>query len=163
MSKIFYSVIGLLLLFCAETKGQFKKGSAIAPFVITLSNGQVFKAANVKKNVPVMLVYFAPDCDHCQHFSKDLLLNASLIKGKQVIMVTYFKLEDLVQFDKEYKLSANPNIRIGTEGTKFIVRKYYNIQQFPYIVMYNSNGLEATRFTTDVPFETIKTALLKLK
>ncbi|MEO6914483.1 MAG: thioredoxin fold domain-containing protein [Chitinophagaceae bacterium] len=163
MNRISVLAIGLLSLIHAETKGQFKSGTTIAPFEITLSNGQVFKAANVKKKVPVMLVYFAPDCDHCQHFSKDLLSNAAIIKNKQVIMITYFKVEDLVKFDKEYKLSANPNIKVGTEGTKFIVRKYYNILQFPYIVMYNSNGIEATRFTTDVPFETIRTAILKLK
>lgn len=156
-------VIFLSSIFGVHTSAQFKPGSTIAPFVITLSNGQVFKAANVKKGVPVMLVYFAPDCDHCQNFCKELLTNAAIIKNKQVVMVTYFKLEDLVQFDKTYKLSGNPNIKIGTEGTKFIVRKYYKIEQFPYIVMYNSNGIEATRFTTDVPFATIKTALAKLK
>lgn len=163
MNRIFVFAAGLLALFSSAAMAQFKPGSTIAPFVITLSNGQVFKAANVKKKVPVMLVYFAPDCDHCQNFSKELLANAAMIKNKQVVMVTYFKLEDLVKFDKQYKLSSNPNIKVGTEGTKFIVRKYYNIERFPYIVLYNSSGIEATRFTTDVPFETIRTAVSKLK
>jgi len=109
----------------------------IAPFKIRLTNGEVFSYKDMKKNTPTVLIYFSPSCEHCNDFTKELVKHGSELKNKQVIFITYLSLEETLAFDKLYNLSSRPYFKIGSEGYTFVVQKYYNIQKFPYIVLYD--------------------------
>lgn len=109
----------------------------IAPFKITLTNGKMFTYQDLKKNTPTVLVYFSPTCDHCKHFMDALLRNESQLKNKQIILITYQSVNEIKAFDQPYNVASKPYFKIGTEGLTFIVQKYYNIQKFPYIVLYD--------------------------
>lgn len=117
--------------------------AAIAPFKITMANGQSFSAAQLQKNKPTALIYFDPDCDHCVLFTKELLKQYKGVRNKQIIMVTYRPLPIIKDFENLFKLSSYPSIKMGTEMETFIVRKYYSIYTFPFIALYNSNGKAA--------------------
>lgn len=55
-------------------------------------------------------------------------------------MVTYLPVETLKPFVAKNNLNLFPNIYVGTEGSSFIVRYYYNIQTFPFIALFNKDG-----------------------
>ena len=112
--------------------------TGIAPFKITLLNGKSYTYTQLKKNTETILIYFSPTCDHCKDFTTELLKHESALKDKQIIMVTYVPVEEIKPFDSLYHISSKPNFKIGTEGYSFIVRKYYNVERFPYIVIYNN-------------------------
>ena len=44
----------------------------IPPFKMTLSDDRIFSASELPKGKPVVLIYFDPDCDHCQKLMKEL-------------------------------------------------------------------------------------------
>ena len=159
--KLLLSIIAGL--FFSHSYAQINPAPGIAPFEIKLTDGQVYNAANLKKNTPVILVYFAPDCDHCAAFAKELMAHYAVIKNKQLLMITYFPLPEVNKFDKQYNLSSHPNIKVGTEGNLFIVQKYYGIQRFPFIVLYNRNGKEVKRFIQETPFQTVLAAFSNLQ
>jgi thioredoxin-related protein len=113
----------------------------IAPFVITLADGKTFKAEDLKKQ-PTVLIYFSPDCDHCKDFTKSMLKNYKGVADKQIVMATYYSIESIKKFITQFDLNKYSNIKVGTEGSSFIVRNYYNVENFPFVALYDKNGKE---------------------
>jgi thioredoxin-related protein len=131
----------------------------IAPFNIKLTTGQTYKASQMAPG-PAVLVYFSPDCDHCQHFTADMVKNQSAIAGKQIVMITFQDMNMLAPFAKKYKLAQFPNIKVGTEGLSYDVQRYYQIRSFPYIAIYDKTGNLVKTYEGEHPhadiFKTIK-------
>jgi len=145
-------LIVLLSLIIYSAGFSQQKKTAIAPFKITLVDGKTYTANQLKKNTPIVLIYFSPDCDHCKNFTAELLKHKSELKDKQIVMVTYLPVSEIKPFDSLYHISSMPNFKIGTEGYTFIVRKYYNVQRFPFIVLYDKQmKLIKTLSPTDAP------------
>ena len=144
--------IVLLLLAVYFTGFSQQKKTTIAPFKITLVNGETYTANQLKKNTPTVLIYFSPGCDHCKNFTTELLKYKDALKDKQIVMVTYLPVTEIKPFDSTYHISSMPNFKIGTEGYTFIVRKYYDVQRFPFIVLYDKQmKLIKTLSPTDAP------------
>ena len=133
--KIFISL--LLFLFCLPIFAQQTKNIGIAPFKITLLNGKSYTYKDLKKNTPTVIIYFSPTCDHCKEFTKELVKHESELKSKQIIMVGYESIPEMKKFDSLFHISSKPNFKIGTEGYTFIVQKWYSVQRFPFVAMYN--------------------------
>jgi len=74
-------------------------------------------------------------------------------------MVTFQPMEMVKQFATTYNLASYPNIKIGTEGTSYLVQKYYQIRSFPYIAMYDKNGKHVRTFEGEQPYTEIFKAL----
>jgi len=149
-------------LFClvfALTSQAQSVSNKIAPFQMRLTNGQQFTSSQLAKG-PVVLIYFSPDCEHCQDFTKDLVKNYQVVANKQVVMVTFQSMEMLKPFVKNYSLANYSNIKVGTEGTSYIVQRYYGIRSFPYIAIYDKSGNLVKTYEGEQPhaeiFKTLK-------
>lgn len=140
----------LLFLFVATVVAQPTVHTNIAPFKITLVNGKPYNYLQIKKNIPTVLIYFSPTCDHCKAFTKELLTHDKELRSKQIIMVGYEPVKEMKGFDSTFHISAKPYIKMGTEGYTFIVQKYYGVQRFPFVAMYNKSG----KLVKTIPFVT---------
>ncbi|HAL81298.1 MAG TPA: hypothetical protein DCO83_02915 [Mucilaginibacter sp.] len=97
--------------------------------------------ANLKKNKPVMVIYFAPDCSHCQHLMYELKPKMKDFKNIQVVMITFVKeLKAIQVFYRDFDLKKYPNFIVGTEYPTYKVQQYYQVRTTPYIALYNKNG-----------------------
>ncbi len=134
ISVLLATFIGVVLF--AQTNSK----TTIAPFNITLTNGKTYTYKQLAKGKESILVYFSPTCEHCKKFTEAMLNRKKDLADKQIVMVSYLALNQVKAFDEEYKLSSYPNIKVGTEGYTFIVQKYYNIQNFPFVVRYDKAG-----------------------
>lgn len=123
------------LLFTVAVAQQNSK--AIAPFKIQLVNKNYYTYKELKKNTPSLLVYFSPTCEHCNTFVKELLKHKDVIASKQIVLITYLPVEELKPFVATFGLDKYANIHTGTEGYTFIVRKYYNVERFPFVAVYD--------------------------
>ncbi|MHC0069021.1 hypothetical protein ACWATR_40190, partial [Nostoc sp. UIC 10890] len=46
----------------------YKRFPTVPPFELTKEDGKTkISKSNLKKNQPVVVMFFSPDCDHCQH------------------------------------------------------------------------------------------------
>ncbi|MHA4739989.1 TlpA family protein disulfide reductase [Dyadobacter sp. MSC1_007] len=154
----------ILLLFFTATSGFSQSVSGakkIAPFQIRLTNGQQYTSSQLAAG-PVVLIYFSPDCDHCQDFTKDLLKNYNVVANKQVVMVTFQSMEMLKPFVSQYSLGTYPNFKVGTEGTSYLVQRYYQIRSFPYIAIYDKKGNLVRTFEGEQPHAEIFKALKQI-
>lgn len=92
-----------------------------------------------------MIIYFTPDCYHCQIFTKNLIQNISYFKDFQIIMITgtkteYPYLKLLQDFNKTYQLTKFKNITVGTEYPHYLVNDFYPVQSTPFVALYDKSG-----------------------
>ncbi|MDQ2752146.1 MAG: thioredoxin fold domain-containing protein [Bacteroidota bacterium] len=138
-----------VMLWCSVFAQQNGK-TGIAPFSIRMLNGKTYTYKELKKNTPTVLIYFSPTCEHCQAFTKELLKYDKELKDKQIVMVTYQPVKEMKPFDSMFHISSKHYIKMGTEGYTFLVQKYYGVQRFPFVVMFNKE----MKWVKTIPFVT---------
>lgn len=115
----------------------------IPAFHILTKDSTYLTNANLKKGKPVMIIYFSPDCSHCQRMMYEMKPEMNKFKGVQIVMVTFIQtnmLKMLKEFYRDYNFAAYPNIMMGTEYPDYKVQRYYGVATTPYIAVYGHNG-----------------------
>jgi protein-disulfide isomerase len=115
----------------------------IPPFKILRTDSTWFTPANLKKNHPVMIIYFSPDCSHCQHMMYEMKPKMKKLGNIQIVMVTFTdfdRLKMIQNFYRDFDLAKYPNITVGTEAHTYVVQRYYHVTMTPYIAVYDHNG-----------------------
>ncbi|MEP6596599.1 MAG: hypothetical protein ABJA71_11670, partial [Ginsengibacter sp.] len=78
-------------------------GSQTMPaFLITQTNGRVINSMKLVHTKPVVLIYFAPDCDHCITLLEKLFTQIDQFKKATLILVSFKPLNELAAFEKKY-------------------------------------------------------------
>jgi hypothetical protein len=141
--RIYFAALVLLSLGSGTMAlGQNAPGAdtaSIPNFTIVLANGQHVKKTDLKPHTPLMIVYYSPTCEHCQHFGQDLAAHIDQFKGAQIVMVTFRPLNEVSDYARICHLEHSPAL-IGSEGLTFVVQKHYSIQRFPFIAIYDRHG-----------------------
>lgn len=152
MKKLF--CLFLLILSINNLKAQKSDIQHIPPYRLLTKDSTYITPANLKKNKPVMIVYFSPDCTHCQHFTlemkeefeKEKKSKVHTLRNTQIVMATWTQLQEIQLFYKDYELAKYPNIVVGTEGTTYLIQRYYQVKTTPYIAIYSKSGLLVKAF-----------------
>jgi cytochrome oxidase Cu insertion factor (SCO1/SenC/PrrC family) len=131
-------------------------------FAMTLSNGQYFKAADLPKGKPVLLIYFAPDCDHCHTLMNEFFKRVGEFKSAEVVMVTFKPVSDVAAFEQAYQTYLNPNIKVGTEGATNFLRLFYKLQNTPFTALYNREGKLVSTYRKEPPLNELLKQLKQL-
>jgi len=155
-----------LMITAAYSRAQMLGVSAaipptIPPYHILTTDSVYVTPADLPRHKQVMIIYFAPDCSHCQHLMHDMELQMTEFKNVQIVMVTFVsQLRAIKDFYRDFKLSRYPNLTVGTEGYTYLVQKFYHVKTTPYIALYDKNGKLIRAFDKapkiDVLVETFK-------
>jgi thiol-disulfide isomerase/thioredoxin len=153
--KLFVLLISLISFSItrAQEDKDFKK--KIPPFHIQLVNGDSLASRQLKKNVPSMVVYFDPTCEHCQAFTRSLLEKINSFNNIQIVYITYTPISEVQKFEKDFNLKKYSNFKLGTEGDNFIVQKFYYVSKFPFIALYDKKGMLITFYRDPPSIETL--------
>lgn len=145
MNKIllFFGMMAIAASSCAQNPpaSRSKAAQGIPHYKILNTDSVYVTPANLKKNVPVMIIYFAPDCSHCQHLMYELKPKMEDLRHIQVVMVTFVsQLKAIQVFQRDFNLKKYPNFTVGTEGESYTVQRYFDVRMTPYIALYDKNG-----------------------
>ena len=111
-----------------------------------------------------MIIYFAPDCSHCQHLMMEMKPKMNELKNVQVVMITFVEQLKAIQvFYRDFDLAKYPNFIVGTEGYSYLVQKYYNVRSTPYIALYNKDGKLANSYQKPPKMEELVAAVKKIE
>ena len=99
-----------------------------------------------------MIMFFSPDCDHCQKQTKEMLAYKEELKNIQIMMISALSYKDSKTFYNEYGLASMPNVKLGTDPS-YKLRQIYRVQTMPAMYVYDKNGTLAKAFVgnIDVP------------
>lgn len=139
MKKLVFLVLAIIAGF-ACTRAQTTPPNTIAPYKITTTKDQIATAADLPKNKPVILIYFAPDCPHCQKLIREMKPDMDKFKKFEVVMITFTDIRMVKTFENDYGLNKYPNFILGTEGYTYTVQRYYQLKHTPYVAIYGKNG-----------------------
>jgi len=139
--------------------------SGIPSYRILTTDSVYVTPANLKKNTRVMIVYFSPDCPHCQHLVTELKPKIKELGDTQVVLITWsnnYDIKAIKAFYKEYGLAAYHNITIGTEGYTNKVMNYYHVMTTPFVAIYDRNGKMTKYFDKPPKVEDVVAAVKKI-
>jgi thiol-disulfide isomerase/thioredoxin len=108
-------------------------------FQMKLSNGKAFSSSQLSSKKPTIIIYFAPDCEHCQVLMKQLFNKINTFKNTEIVMVTFESLQSVAGFEKQFQTFKYPNIKVGMEVPVFFFRKYYQLEHTPFTALFDKN------------------------
>jgi len=164
MKKLIFLLFAVIAGF-ACTQAQTQKQViplTIPPYKITTTKDQIRTPADLEKNKPVMIIYFAPDCPHCQKLINDMKPSMAKFKNIQVVMITFTDIRMVKTFENDYGLKAYPNFILGTEGYTYTVQRFYKLQHTPFVAIYGKNGQLVQSFEKQPEATDLLTAIKKI-
>jgi thiol-disulfide isomerase/thioredoxin len=130
----------------AQTKttvdeAPYKKDPHIPAFNLLLPDSTWFTKDQLPGSYDyTIIVYFSPDCPHCQHEAREIVAKMDSLKNSFFVFAAYKSLEDVQGFASYYGLDKFKNVRVGRDPQYFIP-SFYRIKFNPYIAVYNKKGL----------------------
>lgn len=141
--------IGLFVLLASTVAAQtnkddapYKKDPNIPAFNILLTDSTWF----TKDQIPTtkydytVIMYFDPECPHCQQEAISLSKNMDSLKNAFFVLVAYKGLNDVRGFANYYGLDKYNNVRVGRDPQYFIP-SFFRITRNPFLVVYNKKGI----------------------
>ena len=139
-------LLALLFLNSLFTICKGQNDSANAPYlkspgipvfsIVKASDSTAFSNKDLKQNQATIFIIFSPDCEYCQHETRDLLRNIDKFKYSQIIMITYMPYEMMVKFYQDYKIADYPMIAMCKDN-KFIFTKFFRLTIIPSTFVYD--------------------------
>jgi thioredoxin-related protein len=142
MKKLFVLFCLIIAAGCTLAQDNEKLGAAIPPYRILTTDSSWVTPANLKAK-RTLLIYFSPDCPHCQHLTMDIKQKIKQFGDTQIMMITWsnnYDIRAIKNFVRDFDLRKYPAIKVGTEGYTYQVQKYFKIETTPFVAVYNSKG-----------------------
>ncbi|MFM9673696.1 hypothetical protein, partial [Streptomyces galilaeus] len=74
-----------------------------------------FTNDNLPKDKTIAIIYFSPECSHCQYEAKELVKAKEQIQNLFFVWVAYHPVADNIAFAEKYQLNQLPNTVIGRD------------------------------------------------
>lgn len=140
--------------FVSLSKAQepaYRRFPTIPPIKLLLTDSStVFTNKDLKKNKPVFLIIFSPDCDHCKKETEELIKEIDNFKNIQIIMASFMPVDKIKPFYKEYNLQRFKNITVGYD-MQHMLPTYYRISYTPFLAFYDKDGKLIDGFQGNLP------------
>lgn len=135
-----------------DTSALYQRFPEVPPITLLRADSGIISKERLKKNEPVILMYFSPECHHCQRQMEDMLARMNDLKKVQIILATHRPMEELIAFQTKYKLQDHSNIQAGRD-TKYFIQPFYRIKNLPYLALYDKKGKLITTFEGNVSID----------
>lgn len=163
MQKIIFSFISLLIAPIAFSQADsaiappYKRFPDIPPFrLLTPDSSSVFTKTDLKKNRPVLIILFSPECEHCRRETEDIVKHIDDFEKIQIVMATTMPFDKMKQFYTDYQLARHKNITVGRD-IQYLLPVYYDIRNLPFLAFYDRKGKLIEAFEGSLPVEKMLT------
>jgi thiol-disulfide isomerase/thioredoxin len=140
----------------AKNLSKFETIPAFNIYIVPDSTS--FSNKNLKANKPFVIMFFSPDCEHCQKETKELLAYKDELRDIPILMASPSSFGMIKQFYEEYNLAAMPNIKLGSD-VNYALGSIYQLRTFPSIFIYDHKGKLAKAFVGNAGVPAILDAL----
>ena len=157
-------ILFALVAFCTvnaqqDTTALYLQFPDVPPFTIqTAPDSTTFAKADLKKRKQTLIILFSPDCDHCKHQIKLLKTDIALLKGVQIVMVSFLNFDLIKKFYEDFKLADYPSISVGRDS-KFFLGTFYKLHTYPSMFLYNKKGKFVQHFEGNATIKKIAESL----
>ena len=104
--------------------------------LLEVDSTTLFNTDKLPSGKPIVLMYFSPDCEHCQHQTEEILKNMDSLRDVRFVMLTALPFDKMRNFYIFYKLGSYKNIIMGRDY-EFFFSRHYGSQYVPYLAIYD--------------------------
>jgi thioredoxin-related protein len=155
---ILFALVSASALFAQygiDTTPPYKRSPTVPPFTLLETDSvSLFTKADLKKNKPVLIIVFSPDCEHCQHETEEIIKHMDDFKKVQIVMATMMPFTTMKNFYVRYKLANYKNIKVGKD-LQNMLPSFYMAHSLPYLAMYDKKGELLTTFEGTMKIENL--------
>lgn len=150
-------IFGLIILLGCSAKPSETRPAAVEQdinelpdMVVTLLDSS---RVDVKKlSGGTILIFFQPECDHCQRAARAISQNLAALAEKEIYFITSQSLEMSGKFAKEYKLDGNSNVHFSWASMEQVLNNFGPIAA-PSVYIYSADHKLIKSFNGDVKIE----------
>jgi thiol-disulfide isomerase/thioredoxin len=154
-------LIWAIFIFLAACRTH-EKGNSIPSFSLLLLDSTThLNTSQIKDGAPIVLVYFSPDCEHCQHETESILHAMDSLKDVKFYFITNDDFSRLKVFDKYYKIYKYKNITLCYDYSFSFIRLFKNVAP-PYTVLYDEDRQLRAVFNNQVKAEDLISFIQKM-
>jgi thiol-disulfide isomerase/thioredoxin len=157
---------GLYLMEPWKKEESRSRATSIPPMVSTGNNelpsltvtfGDQSSKALRELSGDVLLIFFNPDCDHCQQEAEQMAANKEAFANWQVYFIASIDAKAAEDFGVKYKLT-DANYHFGFAGVSEVYNAVGPLSQVPTIIVYK-NRMFVRKFEGVTPIDDIKKVL----
>lgn len=113
-----------------------------------------FNWAGLKKNNPLLIIYFSPGCDHCRHSAEELYWYRDQLKHSSIIMISRETKQEVGAFAARYKIDQMPNVTLllDKDGQ---THKILGLDNVPSYLLYDAQQRLIKKIVGEVTMEFI--------
>lgn len=120
-------------------KPPYEKFPSYPPVKLLLPDSvSLYSKSDLPKKMPVMVMVFNPQCEHCQQATEKMVAQIDKFKDIQIVMATAAPFEDMLAFRKKYQLPQYKNI-VVSQDPGFFLNSFYMLETLPFYAFYNKN------------------------
>jgi thiol-disulfide isomerase/thioredoxin len=111
----------------------------VPPFKIQKTDSVFYTKDSLPSKRPIVIMYFSPDCGHCQKQIKELTDSMQFVSKAFFVLAAFKQMPEIAAFEKKYKLKKFDNIRIGRD-LKYFIPGFYKVKFTPFTAVYDKHG-----------------------
>tara|TARA_R110001592_G_scaffold363285_1_gene683196 strand:+ start:4082 stop:4696 length:615 start_codon:yes stop_codon:yes gene_type:complete len=101
-----------------------------------------------------LIIYFHPECEHCQYEAKQIVANKEQFNRIQILMISPAPLTQIKQFNSDYLLDKIPSLKVlWDKEQKF--ESYFGNTTFPTVFIYSKQNQLQKKYKGEVKIEAI--------
>lgn len=146
------TILALLLLFTGSLYAQM--GTPLPDFEVDKVDGSKVRGSQMPANIPLVVFYFDPDCDHCNQQAQWISERINEFNGTVMLWVSWGEPEAIRQFADQHfpDYERRPNL-IFTKDTKYQFDNWFGYSEVPSIYIYGRKGHRVAEFKTETPVD----------
>ncbi len=123
-------------------------------FQFTDLQGNIFSYAQLQADLPTIVFFFDPYCDHCQQQATWIKEAKNKFAEIQQVWVTTESAEPAKEFQEKY-LGDGWNHAYILLDKQFLFDGYFGYSEIPSIYVYNKDGQRVKAFNKETPAEVL--------
>ena len=124
MKKAFIFFAVLFVTACSQLKRENATATAganeLPPLMVTMITGEKVMVSSLPGNT--ILIFFSPDCDHCQREAEAIQLQLNAFKNYTLYFIAAGLPEDIKLFAQKYHLAGYPNVLFARVEIPDVIR-----------------------------------------
>jgi len=139
MKRLFIFALISCLCSCGlkRDKANLSGISTLPSFdMLLMDRSTIIHSKEIPEGKPIVVIYFRPDCPHCNAETKTFLDNIQSLKDVRLYYLTSASFEDIKGFYDHYNLELYQNIVIGKDYEHSFFEAF-NPHSVPYMAIYD--------------------------
>lgn len=146
-----------------EDNAPYKKDPVLPAFrILQTDSATWFTKSELPKRDFTIIIYFSPDCGHCQYEAKEVIKNIDSLSNTFMVWVSYKSITEIREFAQHYGLDQHKNIRIGRDPL-YALPSFYQVRFTPFVAVYDKKGMFVKAYETGVEMAELNALLRESK